>query len=84
MDRYEISEINLGKNEYICLELFEVWVLTFSLKLETMTNIRNQNMPELAHYIRSGDTGILPALAIQEFYFGIYFSQDFWSHHFST
>ena len=23
MDQYEISEVNLGKNEYTCFELFE-------------------------------------------------------------
>ena len=41
MDRYEISEVNLDKSEYICFELFEVWVLIFSLKEETMKNIHN-------------------------------------------
>ena len=51
MDRYEISEVNLGKNKYICFELFEVWVLHFSLKEETMKKIHNQNVAELAHYI---------------------------------
>ena len=51
MDRYEIAEVNLGKSEYICSELFEVYVLNFSLKEETMKNIHNQNMAELAHYI---------------------------------
>ena len=51
MDRYEISEVNLGKSEYICFGLFEVWVLNFSLKEETMKNIHNQNVAELAHYI---------------------------------
>ena len=48
MGRYEISEVYLGKNEYICFELFEVWVLDFSLKEETMRNIYNQNVAELA------------------------------------
>ena len=43
MDRYEISELNLGKNEYICFE--------FSLKEEIMRNIHNQNVAELVHYI---------------------------------
>ena len=69
MDRYEISEVNLDKSEYICFELFEVWVLIFSLKEETMKNIHNQNVAELVHYIIVfytqesgtcfGDTGIL-------------------------
>ena len=48
MDRYEISEINLSKNEYTCFELFEVWFLNFSLKEETMKNIHNRNVTELA------------------------------------
>ena len=51
MDRYEISEVNLGKSEYICLELFEVQVLNFSLKEEIMKNFHNQNVAELAHYL---------------------------------
>ena len=51
MDQYEISEVNLGKNEYICIELFEVWSLIFSLKEKTMKNIHNRNITELAHYI---------------------------------
>ena len=51
MDRYEISEVNLSKSEYICFELFEVWALNLSLKEETMKNIHNQNVAELAHYI---------------------------------
>ena len=69
MDRYEISQANLGKSEYICFELLEVWVLNLSLKEETMENIHNQNVTELAHYIIVfctqglgtcfGDTGIL-------------------------
>ena len=50
MDRYEISEVNLGKNEYICFNFFEVWVLNFSLKEETMKNIHNQNVAELVHH----------------------------------
>ena len=49
MDRYEISEVNLGKNGSICFEVFEVWVINFSLKEETMRNIHNQNVAELAH-----------------------------------
>ena len=63
MDWYEFSDINLGKSEYICFELFEV------LKEETMKNIHNQNMAESAYYITVfytqesgtcfGDTGIL-------------------------
>ena len=48
MDWYEISEVNLGKNEYICFELFEAWFLNFSLNKETMKNIHNRNMAELA------------------------------------
>ena len=69
MDRYETSEVNLGKSKYICFELFEVWVYNFSLKEETRKNIHNQNLAELAHYIivfytqwlgtRFGGTGIL-------------------------
>ena len=51
MDRYEISEVNLGKSEYICFELFEIWVLNLFLKQETMKSIHNQNMTELVHYI---------------------------------
>ena len=51
MDWYEISEVNLGKSEYICFELFELWVLNLSLKEETMKNIHNQNVAELGHYI---------------------------------
>ena len=50
MDWYEIS-VNLGKSEYICFELFEVYVLNFSLKEESMKNIHNQNVAELVHYI---------------------------------
>ena len=48
MDRYEISKVNLGKNEYICFKIFEVWVLKFSLKEKTMKNIHNQIVTELA------------------------------------
>ena len=48
MDWYEISRVNLGKNEYICYELFEIWILNFSLKEETMKNNHNQNEPEVA------------------------------------
>ena len=68
MDRYEISEVNLGKSKYTCSELFEVWVSNFSLKEETMKNIHNRNVAESAHYIIGvtqesgtcfGDTGIL-------------------------
>ena len=51
MDRYEISEVNLGKSEHNCFELFEVWVLNFSLKEENIQNIHNQNVTELAHYL---------------------------------
>ena len=69
MDRYEISELNLGKNEYICFEIFEFSVLHFSLKEEIMRNIHNHNVTELAYYVIAfytqrlgtclGDTGIL-------------------------
>ena len=51
MDRYEISGVNLSKSEYICFKIFEVWALNLSLKEETMKNIHNQNVAELAHYI---------------------------------
>ena len=51
MDWYEISEVNLGKSEYICFVLYEVWVLNFSLKEETIKKIFNQSVGELAHYI---------------------------------
>ena len=51
MDWYEILEVNLSKNEYICFELFEVWFLNFPLKEETMKNILNRNVAELAHWI---------------------------------
>ena len=68
MDRYEISEINLAKNNYICFELFEVWALNFSLKERTMKNIYTQNVTELAHYIIVLYMQRLDAcLAIQEF-----------------
>ena len=49
MDQYEILEVNLGKKEYICFELFEVWVLSFSLKEETMRNIHNRNMAKFSN-----------------------------------
>ena len=29
LDRCDISDVNLGKNEYICFELFEVFFLFF-------------------------------------------------------
>ena len=51
MDRYEISEVNLDKSEYIYFKLFKVWVLNFSLKEETVKDIHNQNFAELVHYI---------------------------------
>ena len=50
MDRYEISEIdlryevNLGKSEYICFNLFEARFLIFSSKEETMRNIHIRNV----------------------------------------
>ena len=78
MDRFEISEVNLGKREYICFELFEVWVLYLSLKEETMKNIHNQDVAELVHYIIVFYTqGLGLGLAIQEFYFSIYFFRAF-------
>ena len=51
MDRYEIFEVNLGKNEFICFELFEVSVLNFSLKEEIMRNIHVLHVAKLSHYI---------------------------------
>ena len=51
MDWYEISEVKLNKNKYICFELFEVLILIFSLKEETMRKIPNPKVAELAHYI---------------------------------
>ena len=51
MDWYEILEVNLSKNEYICFELFEAWFLNFPLKEETMNNIFNRNVAELARWI---------------------------------
>ena len=53
MDQYEISKVNLGKNKYICFGLFATWILTFFFKKkeETMRNIHNQDVAELAHYI---------------------------------
>ena len=46
MNRYETSEENLRKNEYI---RFVVWVLNFSLKEETMRIIHNRDVAELVH-----------------------------------
>ena len=51
MDRYEKSEVNVSKSEYIFFELFEVWALNLFLKEETVKNIHNQNVTELAYYI---------------------------------
>ena len=51
MGRYEISEVNLDRKRYIWFEFFEVWVFNFSLKEETMRNIHNWNVAELAHGI---------------------------------
>ena len=69
MDRYEKSEVNVSKSEYIFFELFEVWALNLFLKEETVKNIHNQNVAELAYYIIPfytqglgtclGNTGIL-------------------------
>ena len=50
MDRH-ISEVNVGENEYIRFELFEVWFSIFSLKEVTMKNIHNRNAAELAYCI---------------------------------
>ena len=36
---------------FFFFELFEVWVLNFSLKDETMSNKHNQNAAQLAHYM---------------------------------
>ena len=41
MDWYEILEVNLGKNKYLCFKLFEILFLIFYLKNETMKNIHN-------------------------------------------
>ena len=51
MDRYEFSDVSLGRSEYICFKLFEVRILNFFNKEEAMKNIHNQNVAELAHYI---------------------------------
>ena len=53
MDQYETSEVSLGKSEYICFEIFKVRILNFSLNKETMRNIHNRNLVELAHYLIS-------------------------------
>ena len=51
MIRYKVLEVNLGKNEYISFELFEIWVLNFSVEEKTMRNIYNQNVTKLAQYL---------------------------------
>ena len=48
MDWCKILEVNLGKNKH---KIFEVWFLNFPLKKETVTNIINQNVAELARRI---------------------------------
>ena len=66
----DISELNLGKNEYICSELFKIQIVKFSLKEKTMRKLlHNQSVSELAHCVMVfytqelgtcfGDTGIL-------------------------
>ena len=68
MDRYEFSDVNLGRSEYICFKLFEVRILNFFNKEEPMKNIHNQNVAELAHYLIVFYTqGLGTCLAIQEF-----------------
>ena len=47
MDRYKISEVDSGENEYFCFELFKVWIFVFSLKQETVKN-HNRSVAELA------------------------------------
>ena len=49
MDRYEMSKANLCKKGYIFLGVFEVLLLNFSLTEETMRNIHNINVTNLAH-----------------------------------
>ena len=39
------------QNEFVCFEIFEVWVLHFSLKGHIMRNIYNQIVAELAHCV---------------------------------
>ena len=46
MDRYEISEVNLGKKQIYLFDHFEVCFLISASKEETMRNIHNQNMTE--------------------------------------
>ena len=87
MDRYEISEVNLGKSEYICFGLFEVWVLNFSLKEETMKNIHNQNVAELAHYIIVNSllyAGVRYLLGPYRNFSLAFIFWEFWSRRFST
>ena len=48
---YKIFDVNLGKNEYTCFGPFKVWFLNFPLKEETMKNILNRNVAELARWI---------------------------------
>ena len=68
MDRYEFSDVSLGRSEYICFKLFEVRILNFFNKEEAMKNIHNQNVAELAHYLIVFYTqGLGTCLAIQEF-----------------
>ena len=48
---YFSKEVKLVKNEYIHFELFKVCFLNLSLKEESMRNILNQIVTELARYI---------------------------------
>ena len=48
MDRYEISEVNFGKNKYICFELFEVRFLILK-KEESMRDIHNRDWINALH-----------------------------------
>ena len=49
MDRYEIHNVSLDRNKYICFEDFEFSFSNFRLKEETMRNIHNRNVAEIAH-----------------------------------
>ena len=51
MDRYQISEVNLGKTKYICFELFEVLSFKFFFKRGNQEEHPYQNVTELVHYI---------------------------------
>ena len=51
MDQYNISEINLGRNEYICFELLEVWSLNFSLKVEATKNTQSGKQSKYGYVV---------------------------------